>query len=97
MATADYTEERYRPHSGQHIFPFDNRRMEEEPMKIIAGGSGRHAGLFCVVATALLLTACQQNAGSGSSTTSSYQQASDDQPTWQKRHCCRRAGRNGGK
>jgi hypothetical protein len=71
---------------------------EEGPMNIDARGAGRIAGLSCAVATAFLLSACQQNPGSGSGQSFSYQEktAFAEQSGWDKRHCCRRGGRNGG-
>ena len=68
--------------------------MEEGSMTLTA----RIAGLSCLVATAFLLDACQQNAGSRPGEAFSHQEkaAFADQSAWEKRHCCRRGGRNGG-
>jgi putative hemolysin len=50
-----------------------------------------------LVAAAFLLGACQQSSTAGAGQAFAYQQkASEGAAAWEKRHCCRRGGRNGG-
>jgi hypothetical protein len=47
-----------------------------------------------LLAAAPLLSACQQSSTGGSGRVLAAQEKASDTQAWEKRHCCRRAGRN---
>jgi hypothetical protein len=75
--------------------------VEQSIMNSIAA-SPRQAwsagGLSSLVAAAVLLGACQQPSSSGPSQSSAYEQKmSVDFDAKRERHCCRHAGKGGGR